>query len=72
MLSEAVATDLARDVDLRATAGTASLFGPRSAVEVRLLERAAVSHPDLCFEHCTHEQLRSLVRCEGIDFARSE
>ena len=69
MLSEAVATDLARDVDRRATAGTASLFGPRSAVEVRLLEKAAVSYPDLRFEHCTHEQLRAIVKREGIDLA---
>jgi hypothetical protein len=69
MLSEAVARDLTSKVSPVSTAGTASLFGPRSTAESRLLERAAASHPHLSHEQCTHEQLRSLVRCEGIDFA---
>ncbi len=69
MLSEAVATDLARDVDPRAVAAASSLFGPRSALEARLLDKAAASYPDLRFEHCSHEQLGAIVKRDGIDLA---
>ncbi len=69
MLSEAVARDFTAHVGAVSAACTASLFGPRSTAESRLLEKAAASHPHLRLEQCTHEQLRSLVRSEGIDFA---
>ena len=46
-----------------------ALFAPQSGVESRLLATAAASYPDLRFEHCSHEQLRAVVKREGIDFA---
>ena len=48
---------------------SASLFAPQSDGESRLLATAASSYPDLGFEHCTHGQLRAIVKREGIDFA---